>query len=95
MAETFTRWDVVDYLHTWEDARLYLEAAADDDTGDGRLIQAALNNIARAQSIGRLGSDAGMIDEGLCEELSENDNPTFGAVMRATRALGMQLRIIA
>ena len=77
MAEAFTRWDVVDYLHTWEDARLYLEAAANEDSGDGRLIQAALNNIARAQRMGRLGSEAEMIDEGLCEELSENGNPTF------------------
>ena len=95
MAETFTRWDVVDYLHSWEDARLYLEAAADDDSGDGRLIQAALNNIARAHRLGRLGDGAGMMDDALCEELSKKGDTTFGAVMRATRALGMQLSITA
>lgn len=95
MAETFTRWDAADYLQTWEDARLYLEAAADEDSGDGRLIRAALSDIARAQRMGRLGNDVGMIDEGLCEELARNGSPTFDAVMRATRALGMQLRITA
>ena len=95
MAETFTRWDVVDYLHSWEDARSYLEAAAEEDCGDGRLIHAALNDIARAHRMGRLGSGAGMMDDALCEELVENGNPTFYAVVRATRALGMQLSITA
>ena len=96
MAETFTRWDAADYIHTWEDARLYLEAAAEEDDGDGRLINAALSDIARAQRMGRIGNDAGgLIDEGLCEELARNGNPTFDAVIRATRALGLQLRITA
>ena len=95
MAETFTRWDAVDYLNSMEDARSYLEAAVEEDLGDGRLIQAALNHIARAHRMGRLGDGAGMMDDALCEELSENGNPTFGAVMRATRALGMQLSITA
>jgi len=95
MAETFTRWDAADYLQTWEDARLYLQAAADEDSGDGRLIRAALSDIAGAQRMGRLGNDVGMIEEGLCDELARNGSPTFDAVMRATRALGMQLRITA
>ena len=42
MPETFTRWDVTDYLRTEEDIRYYLEAAADEDPGDGSLIRAAL-----------------------------------------------------
>ena len=49
MAEKFTRWDVTDHLRTEEDARLYLEAAFEEDLGDGRLIRAALSDIARAQ----------------------------------------------
>ena len=95
MAETFTRWDAADYIMTWEDARLYLEAVAELDSGDGRLIRAALDDIARAQRTGRLGKDARMIDDGICEELVGNGSPTFDLVMRATRALGMQLRITA
>ena len=73
--------------------RLYLEACAAEDPGDGSLIRAALNDIARAQNISRLARDAGMSREGLYKALSENGNPTFATVMRITRALGMQLRI--
>ena len=45
------RWDVTDHLHTEEDARLYLEAAFEEDLGDGRLIRAALSDIARARDM--------------------------------------------
>ena len=49
MAETFTRWDVADHPQSKEDVRLYLEACAEEDPGDGSLIRAALNDIARAK----------------------------------------------
>jgi probable addiction module antidote protein len=74
---------------------LYLEACADEDPGDGSLIRAALNDIARAQNMSRLARDIGMTREGLYKALSENGNPSFATVMRITRALGMQLRISA
>ncbi len=48
MTETFSRWDAADQLRTREDARLYLEACADEDPGDGSLIRAVLNDVARA-----------------------------------------------
>lgn len=92
MTETFTRWDAAEHLHSKEDARLYLEACAEEDPGDGSLVRAALNDIARAQNMSRLARDAGMTREGLYKALSENGNPTFATVMRITRALGMQLR---
>ena len=93
MAESFTRWDVADHLQSKEDARLYLEACAEEDPGDGSLIRAALNDIARAQNMSRLAREIGMTREGLYKALSENGNPSFATVMRITRALGMQLRI--
>ena len=93
MAETFTRWDVTEHLQTREDVCLYLEACVDDDPGDGSLIRAALNDIARAQNMSRLAREIGMTREGLYKALSENGNPSFATVMRITRALGMQLRI--
>ena len=92
MIEAFTRWDAAEHLHSKEDARLYLEACAEEDPGDGSLVRAALNDIARAQNMSRLARDAGMTREGLYKALSENGNPTFATVMRITRALGMQLR---
>ncbi len=93
MAERFTRWDVTEHLRTKEDVRLYLEACSDEDPGDGSLIRAALNDIARAQNMSLLAREVGMTREGLYKALSENGNPSFTTVMRITRALGMQLRI--
>ena len=93
MAETFTRWDVTEHLRTREDVRLYLEACAEEDPGDGSLIRAALNDIARAQNMSLLARRIGMSREGLYKALSEDGNPTFATVMRIMRALGMQLRI--
>ena len=93
MPETFTRWDAADQLRTKEDVCLYLEACAEEDPGDGSLIRAALNDIARAQNMSRLARDVGMTREGLYKALSEKGNPSFTTVMRITRALGMKLRI--
>lgn len=93
MPESFTRWDAAEHLRTKEDMRLYLKACAEEDPGDGSLIRAALNDIARAQNMTLLARDIGMSREGLYKALSENGNPSFATVMRITRALGMQLRI--
>ena len=93
MVEKFTRWDVTEHLRTREDVHLYLEACADEDPGDGSLIRAALNDIARAQNMSLLAREIGMTREGLYKALSKNGNPAFTTVMRIIRALGMQLRI--
>ena len=93
MTETFARWDVTDQLRSPEDMRLYLEACAEEDPGDGGLIRAALNDIARAGNMSRLARDIGMSREGLYKALSEDGNPTFATVMRITRALGLRWRI--
>lgn len=92
MAEKFSQWDAADYINTDEDARLYLQACAEEDPGDGSLIRAALNDIARARNMTQLAQAAGMTREGLYKALSENGNPAFSTVMRITSALGLQLR---
>ncbi|MCY4288888.1 MAG: putative addiction module antidote protein [Aestuariivita sp.] len=95
MNKTFTKWDPAEHLKTPVDARLHLEACAAEDPGDGNLIRAALNDIARSRNMSRLAHEAGMTREGLYKALSENGNPSFATVMRITRALGMHLRITA
>ena len=92
MTESFTKWDVVDHLRGREDARLYLEACAEEDPGDGSLIRTALNDIARAGNMSWLARETGMSREGLYKALSKNGNPAFSTVIRITRALGMQMR---
>ena len=91
MIETFTRWDVTDHLRTEEDARLYLEAAFEEDLGDGRLIRAALGDIVRARDMSELAQEIGMTREVVSEALSENSDPSFGTVLKIVRALGMRL----
>ena len=46
-------------------ARLYLEACAEEDPGDGSLIRTALNDIARSGNVSRLARETGMSREGL------------------------------
>ena len=95
MHETFTKWDVAEHLETKEDVRLYLEACFEEDPGDGSLIRAALNDVARGQNMAQLSRDAGMSREGLYKALSQEGNPSFATVLRVIRALGMQLRVSA
>ena len=57
MTESFTKWDVTEHLRTQEDVRLYLEACAEEDPGDGSLICAALNDIAQAGNMTEKGKD--------------------------------------
>ncbi len=93
MTEKFSKWDAADHLRTPEDVRLYVQVCADEDPGDGSLIRAALNDVARAGNMAGLARETGMSREGLYKALSADGNPTFATVMRITRALGMQLRI--
>ena len=95
MTETFTKWDLLNHLKTDEDFRLYLEACAEEDPGDGSLIRSALNDIARAQNFSALARDVGMTREGLYKALSKDGNPSFATIAKITRALGMRLHITA
>jgi probable addiction module antidote protein len=76
--EKFTRWDVVDYLATEEDMALYLDACLDEDPGDGSLVRATLNCIAR---------DTGLTRGGLYKALSATGNPEFSTMLKVITAL--------
>lgn len=91
MAEKFTRWDAVDYLKSDEDMALYLDACLEDDPGDGSLVRAALNDVARAKGMSQLARDTGLTREGLYKALSGNGNPTLDTVMKIAKALGLRL----
>lgn len=95
MSITFSKWKVTEHLRTLEDARLYLEACAKEDPGDGSLIRAALNDIARSGNMSWLAREIGMSREGLYKALSEDGNPAFSTVVRIVRALGLQVRFTA
>ncbi len=91
MAEKFTRWDAADYLETEEDMALYLDACLEEDSGDGSLVRAALNDIARARGMTQLARDTGLTREGLYRALSASGNPEFSTVFKVIKALKMKL----
>jgi len=93
MNKTFSKFDAAEYLHNEEDMRLYLEACIEEDSGDGGLIRAALQNIVRSQNVSALARKIGVSREGLYNALSEQGNPSFTLVLRLARALGLKLRL--
>ncbi len=94
MPETYSRWDAANYIDTPEDAGLFLEAAIDEDPGDGSIIRAALSAIARAQNMSALARVAGLDRSGLYKALSEDGNPSLATIIKIVRALGLKLCIV-
>jgi probable addiction module antidote protein len=91
MSEQFTRWDPVDHLQSEEDMAMYLDACLEEDPGDGCLIRAALNDIARAQGMTQLAKATGITREGLYKALSPNGNPEFSTILKVIKALKIKL----
>ena len=94
MKKGFARWDAVEMLvdHP-EDAALFLEACIDEDLGDGRVILAALHDIARARNMTKLAEDAGLTRAGVYRALSEGHEPGFTTVLKIIQALGLRLKV--
>ena len=91
MSEQFTRWDPVDYLESAEDVAMYLDACLEEDTGDGKVVRAALNDIARAQGMTQLAKATGITREGLYKALSPTGNPEFSTILKVIKALKIRL----
>ena len=95
MSEAFAPWDAVDYINTFEDVILYLEAAIDEDPGDGTLIQAALGDIVRAQNMSELARNTGLDRSNLYKAMAPEGNPSFATILKVIKGLGLRLRIHA
>ena len=65
------------------------------DPGDGSLIRAALNDIARARGMSQVARDAGIGRESLYKALGEQGNPEFVTIMKVIQALGFKLHATA
>ena len=93
MSEEYRRFDPADYVENEEDVRGLLRAAAEEDTGDGAVIRAALKYVVRTQNTSALARDTGLNRGNLYEALSEDGNPTLATLLKVTNALGLRLRI--
>ena len=91
LPEGYTVWDPANYIEDEDDARLYIEAVAEEDPGDGSLIRSALSDVARARNMSGLARQIGMSRAGLYKTLSPDGNPSFATIMRLTRALGVRV----
>ena len=95
MAEQFTRFDAAEFLKTPQEMAAHLDACFEEDAGDGLLIRAALNDIARAKGMTQIARDAGLGRESLYKALSSSGNPEFATIMKVMKALGLRLHAIA
>ena len=93
MPEEYRKFNAEDYIETEEDVRGLLRAAAEEDTGDGAVIRAALKHVARTRNMSALARDAGLNRGNLYEALSEDGNPTLATLLKIARALGLRLRL--
>ncbi len=93
--ETFAPYDSADYVDTFEDVALYLEALIDDEEDDPRMIAHALGVIARSKNFSEIARQAGISREGLYKALSTDGNPTLATVVKVAHALGLRLRFEA
>lgn len=88
-----TVWDAAEYLSSPESIAAYLEAAFED--GDPALIAAALGDVARAQGMTQLASQAGVTREALYKALSPTGDPRLSTFFGVMKALGIKIRPIA
>ncbi len=92
MKPGFKKYDVADYLNTDKEMALYLEACFDEAGDDAAFIAAALGDIARAKGMTDIAAATGLTREGLYRTLSKDGNPSFSAILKVMKALGLKLR---
>ncbi|BCQ59073.1 probable addiction module antidote protein [Pseudomonas sp. NFPP10] len=93
MRTPVTRFDAAEYLKTPDDMVAYLDACFEEDTGDGVLIRAALNDIARARGMTQVARDTGLGRESLYKALGSQGNPEFATIIKVMKALGLKINV--
>ena len=84
-------WDASEYLTSEQDAIDYLDAAA--ETGDPKLMQAAIGDVAKARGMTQIAKEAGVGRESLYKSLSRDGNPSFATILKVVHALGGRLTV--
>lgn len=91
----FSAYDSADYLHSFEEAAAYLEAAVDEAGDNPAFMAQALGVIARSGNMSELARRVGMSREGLYKALSADGNPSFATIVKVASALGLKLHFNA
>lgn len=93
MTRVMTRFDAAEHLKTPQEMVTYLDACFDEDAGDGVLIRAALNDIARARGMTQVARNTGLGRESLYKALGSQGNPEFATIIKVMKALGLKLHV--
>lgn len=88
-----TKFDAAEYLKTEEDMAGFLDACLQEGGDDPAFITAALGTIARARGMSDLAEKTKMTRAGLYKALGKNGNPSFGAVLKVIRAMGLEFHV--
>ena len=91
MPENYILWDPVNYLNTKLDVCYYLAAAVEDDSGDGKLVRAVVDDIARALDEKGLKHKFDISGDELREAISKEESLSFTTISHIAQALGMKL----
>lgn len=83
--------DGSDYLDSEETIAEYLTAALENPDPDAFLV--AVRDVAKAQGISKVASNAGLGRESLYKALKAGAHPRFDTVCRLLNALGVKLDI--
>ena len=89
----FSVWDVVDYLDTPADAFFYLEAAAEEDDGDGDFIRLAWGDVGRAHGMGKFAINVAM-DGGEMARTLRGYGVGESAIAKIMAALAMDAPVV-
>jgi probable addiction module antidote protein len=87
------KFDAANYLKTEKDMALYLDACLKEGGDDPAFITAALGDIARARGMSDLAVKTRMTRAGLYKALGKDGNPSFGAVLKIIRAMGLEFHV--
>ncbi|BCB19454.1 addiction module antidote protein [Bosea sp. ANAM02] len=88
-----TKFDIQDYLKTFEQQAAYIEAALEEN--DPAFLAKALGDVARARGMTQVARDAGVTREALYRALSETGDPRLSTFLGVLNSLGFKLRIAA
>ena len=86
---TFKAFDASKYVDGPEAELVFLQDAF--DSGDVKVISAAIGEVARARGMSQLARDAGVSRESLYRSLSEDGNPRLDTLLKIFGQLGIKL----
>lgn len=84
-------WGASEYLDDEKTIIEYLNAAA--QTGDPKLLQRALGDVAKARGMAQIAKEVGVGRESLYKSLSPSGNPSFRTIVKVVRSLGGRIAI--